>query len=203
MEDIDSIPISSLNQFAFCPRRCALIHIEGIFIDNEHTVTGSLLHDRADTPGYENDTKTEIAVLRALPLFSKKYGLTGKADIVEMHGKQPVPVEYKKGRRKQWDNDDIQLCAQALCLEEMFNAEVPKGFIYHAASKRRREVMLTQKLRDETLGMVEKVREMLRAGQVSSPVLKPQCEGCSLHKVCMPEMSGAHEKKCGLNIWSE
>src|SRR6266508_3366071 len=107
--DLELVSISALNQYVFCPRRCALMHVEGIWRDNEHTVIGSLLHDHADEPGYAADDG------------------------------ETVPVEYKKGKRRSFENDDIQLCAQALCLEEMFACEVSRGFIYHAASRRRRE----------------------------------------------------------------
>ncbi|MCI0419164.1 MAG: CRISPR-associated protein Cas4, partial [Acidobacteria bacterium] len=112
--DLERVPISALNQYLFCPRRCALMHVEGIFIENEHTILGSLLHDHSDEPGYETDEG--VTVLRALPLFSDRYGLTGKADIVELGGGTPLPVEYKKGKKRHFENDDVQLCAQALCL---------------------------------------------------------------------------------------
>lgn len=188
MNQNELILISSINQYVFCPRRCALIHVEGIFEDNEHTVKGSLLHDHPDTPGYET-ADDSAKILRALPLFSKEHGLVGKADIVEMREKQPTPVEYKKGRKKQWGNDDIQLCAQALCLEEMFHATIDKGFIYHAASKRRREVFFDDKLRGETFQTIEAVRKMLEDGAVPPAMLAPKCDGCSLRKICMPELT--------------
>lgn len=187
--EIESVLISSLNQYVFCPRRCALMHVEGIWSDNEHTALGSLLHDHADEPGYETDG--EVTLLRALPLFSARYGLTGKADIVEMHGGEPTPVEYKKGRRRKFENDDIQLCAQAFCLEEMFLTEVPVGYIYHAASKRRREVIFDWRLREETERTIEAVRCLLRESRVPSAVLMPRCDGCSLRGGCLPELTAA------------
>ncbi|MGH9837075.1 MAG: CRISPR-associated protein Cas4 [Blastocatellia bacterium] len=184
----EPILISALNQYIFCPRRCALMHVEGIWADNEHTVVGSLLHDRADEPGYETDDG--VTLLRALPLYSERYGLTGKADIVELREGEPVPVEYKKGKRRKFDNDDVQLCAQAFCLEEMFATEVSRGFIYHAASRRRREVIFDWRLRAETERTIIAVREMLAAGRVPAAELKPRCDGCSLRGVCMPELTG-------------
>src|SRR2546430_8270868 len=149
--EVEPMLISALNQYVFCPRRCALMFVEGIWDDNEHTAIGSLLHDHTDEPGYE--TEAGVMLLRALPLFSHRYGLSGKADIVEGQklkddrGKHKLyaPVEYKKGKRRKWDNDEVQLCAQAFCLEEMFETEVPRGFIYHAASKRRREVIFDER----------------------------------------------------------
>lgn len=163
------------------------MHVEGIWADNEHTTIGSLLHDHADSPGYEMGDG--VTILRALPLYSSRYGLTGKADIVEMHRDEPVPVEYKKGRRRKFDNDEIQLCAQALCLEEMFCTEVSRGFIYHASSRRRREVLFEWKLREQTLEMIEAVRELLASGRIPPAELKPRCQGCSLRGTCLPELT--------------
>lgn len=186
---LEPVLISALNQYVFCPRRCALMHVEGIWSDNEHTTIGSLLHDHADEPGYETDG--DVKLLRALPLYSSRYGLVGKADIVEMRTGVPAPVEYKKGKRRQFENDDIQLCAQALCLEEMFGVAVTEGCIYHAASKRRRKVVFDAKLRSETLQTIEAVRRLLAEDHVPPAVLKPRCDGCSLRDVCLPELTGA------------
>lgn len=183
------IPLSALNHFLYCPRRCGLIHVEGLFIQNAFTVEGQLRHETADTPGYES--QPGVRVLRALPLFAHRLGLIGKADIVEFHGNRPFPIEYKRGKKKQWDNDDVQLCAQALCLEEMFQLEVPKGAVYHASSRRRREVAFTPSLRDQTADAIFAVRKLVSASAVPLPRLKPQCEGCSLHSTCLPELQSA------------
>ena len=185
----EPVMISALNQYVFCPRRCALMHVEGIWSDNEHTTIGALLHDHTDAPGYESDG--DVTVLRALPLYSSRYGLVGKADIVEMRAGAPTPIEYKKGKRRRFENDDIQLCAQALCLEEMFGIAVTEGCIYHAASKRRRKVTLDDKLRRETQQTIEAVRRLLAEERVPPAILKPRCEGCSLRPVCLPELTGA------------
>lgn len=186
--ELEPVLISSLNQYVFCPRRCALMHTEGLWSDNEHTILGALLHDRTDEPGYEIDEGGKL--LRALPLYSERYGLVGKADIVEMRGGKPIPVEYKKGRRRKFENDDIQLCAQAFCLEEMFATEVPIGYIYHAASRRRREVIFDWRLRQETERAIIAVRELLASGRLPPAVLAPRCDGCSLREVCLPELTG-------------
>lgn len=187
----EPVMISALNQYVFCPRRCALMHVEGIWSDNEHTTIGSLLHDHTDAPGYETDG--DVTLLRALPLYSLRYGLVGRADIVEMRAGTPIPVEYKKGKRRQFENDDIQLCAQALCLEEMFGVAVAEGCIYHAASKRRRQVALGDKLRRETLHTIAAVRDLLAEERVPPAVLKPRCDGCSLRAVCLPELTGTED----------
>ncbi len=188
-EAIETVLISALNQYVFCPRRCALMHIEGMWSDNEHTTIGSLLHEHTDTPGYETDG--DVVLLRGLPLYSSRYGLTGKADIVEMRAGRPTPVEYKKGKRRKFENDDVQLCAQAFCLEEMFGVTVEEGFIYHAASRRRRRVTFDANLRAETLQAIEAVRRLLAEGRVPAAVLAPRCDGCSLRSVCLPELTRA------------
>ena len=151
--------------------------------------TGARLRDRACT-------STVIRTLRALPLVSERYGLTGKADIVELHHDTYIPVEYKKGKRRKFDNDDVQLCAQAFCLEEMFACEVAVGYIFHAASKRRREVIIDWRLREETKQVIEAVRQLLAEGITPAAELKPRCEGCSLRGVCMPEVTGKEKIQC-------
>lgn len=187
------ISISALNQFVFCPRRCALMHVEGIWSDNEHTAKGTILHKNADEKGYETDGKAKL--LRALPLFSHKYGLSGKADIVEVHQDEIIPVEYKKGKRREFDNDNIQLMAQALCLAEMFKKNVARGFIYHAASKRRREVIFDENLRNETISVIEAVRELLAFETIPAAEFKPRCNGCSLYGTCLPKLSDKLQRK--------
>ena len=190
---LETIAISTLNQFAFCPRRCALMHIEGIWSDNEHTAKGTILHEHADERGYE--TIGGAKLLRALPLYSSKYGLSGKADIVEIRGKEIIPVEYKKGKRRKFDNDEIQLTAQALCLEEMFSTEIKRGFIYHASSKKRREVLIEENLRNLTLETIEKVRRLLSNEIIPKAEYKPRCEGCSLYNICLPKLSDETQLK--------
>jgi CRISPR-associated exonuclease Cas4 len=205
MENANDEPvlISALNQYVFCPRRCALMHVEGIWRDNEHTIVGTLLHDHADQPGYE--MAEGVTILRALPLRSTRYGLAGKADIVEIRDGTPAPVEYKKGRRRKFENDDIQLCAQAMCLEEMFACEVPTGYLYHAGSKRRREVLFDWRLRNETLKTIAALREMLAWGYVPAAELKPRCEGCSLRGICLPELTavdrGTTQEQYRQELW--
>lgn len=184
--------LSSINDYLFCPRRLALHQIEGVFIESAYVLEGIYDHERADTPGVEN--RPGVRIVRALPLFSKRLGLSGKADIVEFHRQPdgseiPLPVDYKRGKRRKWDNDDAQLCAQALCLEEMLAASVPSGAIYHAASKRRREVSFTPELRSMTEMAIGQIRALLASGRVPPAVLMPRCDGCSLREVCLPEIT--------------
>jgi CRISPR-associated exonuclease Cas4 len=182
------IPLSALNQFLYCPRRAALIHVEGIFEDNRHTVLGKLAHEHADLPGYE--VAKGVKLLRALPVFSDRLGLSGKCDIVEQHGDGALcPVEYKKGPRRKFVNDDAQLCAQALCLEEMFKKAVPRGAVFHAASKRRREVEFTPQLRKTTEEAITALHVLVETATVPPAVFKPACEECSLYEICLPKLT--------------
>ncbi|MBP7635995.1 CRISPR-associated protein Cas4 [Candidatus Ozemobacteraceae bacterium] len=186
-DELESILISSLNQFRFCRRRFALMMIEGIWEENEHTIIGALLHEQAHDPGYE--TEDGVKIIRALPLFSKKFGLSGKADVVELRNGLPYPIEYKKGRRKAWENDDVQLCAQALCLEEMFTVSISEGAIYHASSKKRRIVLLTDELRSQTMSCIEEARALLDSGIVPAAERMPKCDECSLLEHCLPGLT--------------
>jgi len=194
------IPLSAVNHYLFCPRRAALIHVEGIFEDNEHTIRGEIAHEHADLPGYE--IAKGVTLMRALPVWSERLGLSGKCDIVEA-GLDPTPnseirnpkwlrpVEYKKGKRRQFENDDAQLCAQALCLEEMFGIVVDRGAIFHAASKRRREVEFTAELRQLTENAIAELHRLIEQAQVPAAVFKPACEECSLFEICLPKMTSA------------
>ena len=188
------IPVSGLNQFLYCERRAALIHTEGIFLHNEHTLLGDLNHEHADLPGFERRAGWKL--LRALPIWSDSLGLSGKADIVEVRetrGRitEARPVEYKSGRKSKWINDHVQLCAQALCLEEMLGISVVEGLIFHARSQQRAVVEMNHALRAETLEAITRLRALFDSGTVPPPILTPRCEGCSLHEICLPELSRA------------
>ncbi len=203
---VELIPLSALNHYLYCPRRAALIHIEGIFEENEHTIRGDIAHEHADLPGYE--VAKGVTLLRALPVWSERLGLSGKCDIVEAgldanpkseirNPKWLRPVEYKRGKRRQFENDDAQLCAQALCLEEMFGIVVDSGAVFHAASKRRREVEFTAELRRLTENAIAELHTMLNTQlstinpQLPQAVFKPACEECSLFDICLPKVTSA------------
>jgi len=186
------IPISALNQYAFCPRRCWYMHVAHEFVENVHTIEGSLLHERADSR--EETRRGDLLQLRSVYLYSFKYGLTGKADLIEERPGEIYPVEYKKGRRGGWSNDQIQLCAQALALEEMLEREIPRGFMYYAATGRRQEVQFTPELRQETLKTIAKVRELLLTGERPPAIYMPKCKGCSLYQVCLPRETALARK---------
>lgn len=187
---VEAVPLSALNQFLYCSRRAALIHSEGTFISNEHTLRGDLNHEHADLPGFEHRAGWKL--LRALPVWSDRLALNGKADIVEVRESagriaEARPVEYKSGRKSKWLNDRVQLCAQALCLEEMLGIAIPEGMIFHAKSQQRTRVDFDAALREETLEANRKLHAHLADGAVPPAEIKPQCEGCSLHDVCLPE----------------
>jgi CRISPR-associated exonuclease Cas4 len=185
---LEPLPLSFLNDFLYCSRRAGLKVIEGWWEENVHTATGELAHEHTDLPGYE--VAKGVKLHRALPVFSERLGLSGKCDIVEQHCDGSLcPVEYKKGRRRRFENDDAQLCAQALCLEEMFGKTVVHGAVFHAASKRRREVEFTAQLRRLTEDAVTDLRQMLEAAAVPPAVFKPACEECSLYRICLPEIT--------------
>jgi CRISPR-associated exonuclease Cas4 len=185
---LEPLPLSLVNDFLYCPRRAALKGIEGYREENVHTVLGDALHEHADLPGYE--VAKGVLVWRALPVWSDRLGLSGKCDIVEKHPNGSLaPVEYKKGRRRRFDNDDAQLCAQVLCLEEMFHTTIERGAVFHAASKRRREVLFTPQLRSLAEDAVRQVHRLIDAGDVPIAEYKPACEECSLFEVARDHLT--------------
>ena len=183
-ENDDPIMISALEHWSYCPRQCALIHVEQTFDENLYTLRGQAVHKRVDEPVVEE--KAGVRIERALPLWSKSLGLVGKADVVEFHGKAPYPVEYKHGPHREQEHDDLQLCAQALCLEEMTGQPVPRGAIYHHSSRKRREVEFTPGLRARVVEVTQVIRTILASKQLPPPVNDRRCTHCSLQESCMP-----------------
>ena len=182
--DDDPIMISALEHWSYCPRQCALIHLEQTFDENLYTLRGRAVHKRVDEPVTEEQAGMRIE--RALPLWSKALGLIGKADVVEFHGETPYPVEYKHGPHREQEHDDLQLCAQALCLEEMTGRLVSRGAIYHYSSRKRREVECTPELRARVVEVTGAIRAMLQAKRLPPPVNDHRCTHCSLQESCMP-----------------
>ncbi len=190
---MEQIALSLLNDFLYCHRRAALKVLEGWRGANAHTAQGDVAHEHADLPGYE--VAKGVTLLRALPVWSERLGLSGKCDVVEQHADGSVlPVEYKKGKRRPWVNDDAQLCAQALCLEEMLGVAIPRGAVFHAESKRRREVEFTPELRASTEATAAQLHALLVSGQVPPAVYKPACEECSLFSICLPKATGVDSR---------
>ena len=184
------IPLSALQHYLFCPRQCALIHLEQIWEEDTATAEGRLLHERADAGGGER--RPGIRIARGLAIRSFALGVSGKADVVEFHGARrgergrPFPVEYKRGKPKSHRADEVQLCAQAVCLEEMFATEVPEGALFYGTSRRRFAVAFDTELRALTARIAAETRAMLAAERTPAPVKMPACRRCSLETSCQP-----------------
>ncbi len=206
--ELDQIPLSALQHWAYCPRQCGLIHLEQVFDENIHTLRGQAVHARVDQPGVE--TAKGVRVERALPLWHDDLGLVGKADVVEfLAGGVPYPVEYKHGSRHKAADiaacDDLQLAGQALCLEAMMGKPVLEGAIYYALSKRRRVVSITTALRASVGNTAAQVRLMLSSAQLPGPltgaVAEQRCKGCSLKDRCQPQAVGAAARLAAASLY--
>ncbi len=181
------IPLSALQHYLFCPRQCALIHVEQLWAEDTATSEGRLLHERVDAGGGE--TRPGVRVARGLALRSFALGVAGKADAVEFRGgpPKPFPVEYKRGKPKAHRADEVQLCAQAVCLEEMFGTTVPEGALFYGTPHRRTTVVFDPGLRGLTAEVAAAARAMLAAGRTPPPRKMPACRRCSLLEICQPE----------------
>lgn len=198
-EPDDLLMLSALQHWSYCPRQCALIHLEQAFDENIHTMRGNAAHDRVDNPGFEafEGVRSE----RALPVWSDRLGLVGKCDVVEFHPDGYIyPVEYKHGRKRAQPHDDLQLAAQAMCLEEMFGKAITHGAIYHHSSRRRREVSITPELRRHVEETVAAIRAMLASGKLPPPVNDHRCKECSLIELCQPGMLAERQKLHALAV---
>jgi CRISPR-associated exonuclease Cas4 len=185
------VPLAALEHYAYCPRQCALIHVDGVWSDNIHTVRGTFGHRRADTGGQRWERSRQV--VRALPLWSEGLGLTGRADAVEFDEEgQPCPVEYKIGTRH-GDAAHVQLCAQALCLEEMLGRPVPVGYLWFSGPRRRLQVAMDADLRTRTLDLIDEVRATLSALALPVPVNDARCRECQLLGHCLPGVSAQPE----------
>jgi CRISPR-associated exonuclease Cas4 len=206
----DLLPVSALQHLVFCERQWALIHLEKVWEENRLTAEGRVLHERSDAHLVE--VRAGVIAARALPLRSMQHGLAGRADAVEFlpaaspdepgepiaampPGRwQPYPVEYKRGRPKQGRCDEVQLCAQALCLEEMLNAPVPAGALFYARTRRRVEVQFDPPLRSFTLQVIARLHELARDGRTPPARYEPRCDNCSLIGICLPKALGRRRK---------
>lgn len=185
------ITLSAVQHYAFCPRQCALIHLEQIWQENSHTALGRLMHETAHGGGHR--MRDGVKVVTDLEVRSVRLGLHGRADVVEFHrgeaGWRPYPVEYKKGRPHAGsDADAVQLCAQALCLEEMLGVDIPEGALFYGEPRRRRPVAFAGALRERTEAVIAAVRAMLASGETPPPAPRPWCGACSLREWCLPEL---------------
>lgn len=189
-QDDDLLPLHYLNDLLFCERRAALHLVEQIWKDNQYTTEGLYAHKKVDQTAIVK--RGDRRNVTGMMLASYQLGVTGKADLVEFHSNReghwnvPYPVDFKRGRKKRWDNDDVQLCAQALCLEEMLNVSVPKGAIFHIRSQHRREVVFDALLREQTYATAARLHEIVRSRRTPRAEWKPRCKGCSLLETCLP-----------------
>lgn len=186
----DLLPLSALQHLVFCSRQCALIHLEGIWDENVLTVEGHGLHERTHQAGTER--RGEIRIARGVRLRSLRLGLSGKADVVEFHPLpdsrlRPFPVEYKHGRPKAIQCDEVQLCAQALCLEEMLGHSIPAGALFYGQTRRRQDVAFDDPLRQVTEEAARRLHELFASRQTPPPEYGPKCENCSLQDQCLPQ----------------
>jgi CRISPR-associated exonuclease Cas4 len=201
--------LSGIQHIAFCERQWALIHIEQQWTENVLTVEGRQLHERADDP-FNSTSLKHTVTLRSVPLVSYHLGLTGFADVVEYRATdlaqnsislpardgrwQPVPVEYKRGKPKPDERDEVQLCAQAMCLEEMHTIQISEGFLYYGETRHRHEVNFDEKLRSRVFFLAGKMHELFSGGLTPQPVYKPHCRSCSLFDICLPGSLSGNEK---------
>ena len=190
--DDQLLPISALQHLLFCERQCALIHIEGQWAENRLTVEGRQLHERTD--GGVSETHGGLRIARSLPLRSFRLGLVGVADVVEFHpASEPnatpsiTPVEYKRGKPKKDGSDSVQLCAQALCLEEMLKVSIHSGALFYGTVRRRVDVVFDHQLRERTEAAAMRLHAMIASGVTPRAQREPKCDGCSLLHVCLPD----------------
>ena len=192
------IPLSALQHHLFCPRQNALIHVEQLWAEDIATAEGRMLHERVDAG--KPEARPGLRVARGLAVRSLLLGVAGKCDAVEFSGKPPraYPVEYKRGKPKAHRADEVQLCAQAICLEEMFGAAVPEGALFYGVTRRRMAVAFDPELRALTARVAREARETIASGQTPPPVHMPGCKRCSLAELCQP---GRLEKPPAITKW--
>jgi len=189
----DLLPLSALQHLMFCERQCALIHLEGVWDENRLTAEGRILHEKVHEGG--DETRGDVRIARGLRLRSLRLGITGQADVVEFHRQadgswQPFPVEYKRGRPKPDTCDEVQLCAQAFCLEEMLGAQIPEGAIFYGQPRRRHGAVFSAELRHQTEASAARLHDLLDSGLTPRAVYEKKCDNCSLKLSCLPEVAG-------------
>jgi CRISPR-associated exonuclease Cas4 len=190
--EADFLPLSALQHLLFCERQCALIYLEGAWDDNRLTAEGRVLHEHVHTA--EDESRGDVRICRGLRLKSARLGLVGQADVVEFQRQPdgvwvPFPVEYKHGRPKPDICDEVQLCAQAICLEEMLGVNVPEGAIFYGQPRRRQPVVINATLRRQTEVAAQRLRELMQAGVTPSAVYEKRCDNCSLLSICLPKVA--------------
>ncbi len=193
--------MSALQHYLYCPRQCALIHVERVWADNFSTAEGNVLHEKAHSG--QGESRPSVRIARGLPVWSEAYGLQGVCDVVEIHKDGTIiPIEYKRGRPKKHRADEIQLCGQAICLESSFQREpgsIHSGYLFYGKQQRRTAVAFDATLRKLTLEIVEKVRTMIEQGYTPLASYVPKlCDRCSLLELCQPK---SMRLKRGVDSW--
>ena len=189
----DLLPLSGLQHLIFCERQCALIHIEQVWAENQFTAEGRIMHERVHAA--DRESRGAVRIEYAMPLRSLRLGLIAKADVVEFHRKpespeniwQPFPVEYKRGKPKKDNSDKVQLCAQALCLEEMLDVDIPAGALFYGKTRRRQDVAFDSVLRKETGDAARRFHDIVESRVTPKPVYSKKCDKCSMVDLCMPK----------------
>lgn len=201
----DYLMLSGIQHFAFCKRQWALIHIEQQWAENYKTTAGNLMHKKAHDEG-KFEKRGNLLIIRGLRIKSQELGLVGQCDVVEFHQDEegielfgydktwiPVPIEYKHGIPKESDEDKLQLCAQAVCLEEMFQTSIPVGFLYYGQNRRRNRVEFSKELRSQTKKMAVKMHDMFKRGHTPDVTPSKQCKACSLVDLCLPKLQKSRD----------
>lgn len=203
--DEECLQISGVQHFVYCPRQWQLIHIEMEWRESDLTALGQILHHRVDKPELPQK-RGDTLTLRSVPLVSHRLGIQGKSDAVLLtpttddhyfsHPRYPgrwapTPVEYKRGRPKQHNADKLQLCAEALCLEEMYDLTIPRGYIYYGETAHRLEVAIDRPLRDELEACLVAMHRLMREGATMPPRNDARCRRCSLRDICLPEIAAS------------
>ena len=203
----DYLMISGIQHFKFCRRQWALIHVEQQWAENAHTVVGELMHRKVHDP-YLTEKRKDVIIARALPVVSREMGASGECDAVEfyraedginLHGHRGLfkiyPVEYKKGRPKLTEEDELQLTAQAMCLEEMFSTQIYEGALFYGETRRRERILITQELRTEVENMFKEMHQYYQRGYTPKVKYSKVCQSCSLKEICLPKLSRSDEVK--------
>lgn len=193
----EPLPISALNHLLYCERRAALVHLEQVWAENQFTAEGNVLHETAHSGA--DETQRGMRITRALPLVSVIHAMSGEADVVEFHKNGTVvPVEYKRGKPKLHRADEVQLCAQALCLEEMLNVTISSGCLFYGETRRRTAVAFDEELRTVTIRAIGRLHELIVSRVTPLAVREKKCDKCSLLEICMPD---AMRFKKGAAAW--
>ena len=197
----DFIMISALQHYVYCPRQCALIHVEDAWNENVFTVRGNILHEKVDTDTYE--TRGTKKTIRGLRIHSFQFGLVGRCDVVEFRdlktGEEVMPVEFKSGEPKEDISDRVQLCAQVFCLEEMLNTKITQGTFFYGKIRRRNVVEIDNELRAQTESIIASVRKIVSKKIIPLAEYSAKCRNCSLQDICQPKAMNKRKLKQYMN----